>query len=115
MHKVDILHGWGANPILQARPRQMTRTTTAATATALAATLGLAAAFWVVALKQMNGMDMGVATQLGSFAFFVALWVSMMAAMILPGAVAAVSRRTPPHGRVGVVRWCVRPDLAVRT
>ena len=46
-----------------------------ATAAALAATLGLAAASWVVAVRQMNGMDMGVATQLGSFAFFVALWV----------------------------------------
>ena len=34
----------------------------------------------------MNGMDMGVATRLGSFAFFIAVWVSMMAAMMLPGA-----------------------------
>src|ERR1700694_2759431 len=32
---------------------------------ALTATLGLAAAAWVVAVRQMNGMDMGVATQLG--------------------------------------------------
>ena len=48
---------------------------TAATAAALTATLGLAAASWVVAVRQMNGMDMGVATRLGSFAFFVALWV----------------------------------------
>jgi hypothetical protein len=39
---------------------------------ALTATLGLAAASWVVAVRQMNGMDMGVATRLGSFAFFVA-------------------------------------------
>jgi hypothetical protein len=28
---------------------------------------------------------MGVATRLGSFAFFVAVWVSMMAAMMHPG------------------------------
>jgi hypothetical protein len=33
---------------------------TAATAAALAATLGLAAASWVVAARQMNGVDMGV-------------------------------------------------------
>jgi hypothetical protein len=33
----------------------------------LAAMLGLAALAWVVAVQQMNGMDMGVATQLGSF------------------------------------------------
>ena len=48
---------------------------TDATAAALTATLGLAAASWVVAIRQMNGtMDMGVAARLGSFASFVALW-----------------------------------------
>ena len=70
----------------------------AATAAALTATLGLAAASWVVALRQMNGMDMGVATQLGSFAFFVALWVAMMAAMMLPGAAPAVLRIAHARG-----------------
>ena len=64
-----------------------------ATSAALTATLGLAAASWVVAVRQMNGMDMGVATRLGSFAFFLALWVSMMAAMMLPAAAPAVVRR----------------------
>jgi hypothetical protein len=54
----------------------MTSTRTAVTAAALMATLGLGAASWVVAVGQMSGMDMGVATPLGSFAFFVALWVS---------------------------------------
>ena len=44
----------------------------ATTVAVLAATLGLAAAAWVVAVRQMDGMDMGVATELGSFAFFVA-------------------------------------------
>jgi predicted metal-binding membrane protein len=63
-------------------------------------TLGLAAASWVVALHQMNGMDMGVATELGSFAFFVAAWVPMMAAMMLPGAVPAVSSFIRIDGRV---------------
>jgi predicted metal-binding membrane protein len=32
----------------------------------------------------MNGMDMGIAPQLGPFASFVAMWVTMMAAMMLP-------------------------------
>jgi predicted metal-binding membrane protein len=73
-------------------------TTTAATAVALTATLGLAAASWVVAVRQMNGMDMGVATQLGPFPFFVALWVAMMAAMMLPGAAPAVLRRAHATG-----------------
>ena len=59
---------------------------------ALTATLGLAAASWVVAVWQMKGMDMGAATELGSFGFFAALWVSMMAAMMLPAAAPAVVR-----------------------
>ena len=75
-----------------------TSATTAGTAAALTATLGLAAASWVVAVRQMNGMDMGVATRLGSFAFFVALWVPMMAAMMLPGAAPAVLRSAHARG-----------------
>ena len=43
-------------------------------------------------------MDMGTATQLGSFGFFAAVWVVMMAAMMLPGAVPAVLRRTHAGG-----------------
>jgi len=74
------------------------RTGTAATAAALTVTLGLAAASWVVAVRQMSGMDMGVATRLGSFAFFAVLWVTMMAAMMLPGAVPAVVRRVQASG-----------------
>jgi predicted metal-binding membrane protein len=84
-----------------------------ATAAALAATLGLAAASWLVAVRQMNGMDMGVATQLGSFAFFVVLWVSMMAAMMLPGATPAVLRRAHASGRVRAVPLFVGSYLAV--
>ncbi len=76
------------------------RAGTAATAAALTVTLGLAAAAWVVAVRQMSGMDMGVATRLGSFAFFAAVWVTMMAAMMLPGAVPAVVRRVQATGRV---------------
>ena len=83
------------------------------TAAALTATLGLAAASWVVAVRQMTGMDMGVATRLGSFAFFVALWESMMAAMMLPGAVPAVLRRAHASGRVRAVPLFVGSYLAV--
>ncbi len=36
--------------------------------------------------------------QLSSFAFFVALWVSMVAAMMLPGAAPAVLRRPHANG-----------------
>jgi predicted metal-binding membrane protein len=77
----------------------MTSTRTAGTGAA-AAMLGVAAACWVVAIGQMNGMDMGVETDLGSFAFFAGAWVPMMAAMMLPGAVPAVVRRVRASGRV---------------
>jgi predicted metal-binding membrane protein len=81
-----------------ALPAVMTRATPAATAAALAATLGLAAACWLIAARQMNGMDMGTATQLGSFGAFIAVWVAMMAAMMLPGAAPAVLRRAHAGG-----------------
>lgn len=71
-----------------------------ATAAALVVTLGLAAACWVIAVGQMRGMDMGAATRLGSLVSFLVLWVVMMAAMMLPGAVPAVLRSI----RVGGVR-----------
>jgi predicted metal-binding membrane protein len=86
---------------------------TAATAAALTATLGLAAACWVVAVRQMNGMDMGVATRLGSFGFFAAVWVAMMAAMMLPGAAPAVVRRAHAGGGVRAVPLFVGSYLAV--
>jgi predicted metal-binding membrane protein len=69
-----------------------------ATAAALAATLGLAAAAWIVAVRQMTGMDMGVATRLGSFAFFIVAWTPMMAAMMLPGAAPAAVGRAHAYG-----------------
>ena len=81
----------------------------------LAATLGLAASAWVVAVRQMNGMDMGVATRLGSFTFFVALWVSMMAAMMLPGAAPAALGRARASGRVRTVPLFLASYLAVWT
>jgi predicted metal-binding membrane protein len=67
----------------------------------LAATLGLAAACWAVAAWLMNGMDMGVATRPGAFGFFAAAWVTMMAAMMLPGAAPAVARHARMTGQVG--------------
>ncbi|HEX8860719.1 MAG TPA: DUF2182 domain-containing protein [Actinomycetes bacterium] len=93
----------------------MPRAATAATAAALTATLGLAAPSWVVAVRQMNGMDMGVATELGSFAFFVVVWVWMMAAMMLPGAAPAILRRARASGRVRAVPFFVGSYLAVWT
>src|SRR2546421_4036330 len=63
----------------------------------------------------MDGMAMGVATRVGSFAFFVGAWVSMMAAMMLPGAAPPVLRRAHARGRVRAVPLFVVSYLAVWT
>jgi predicted metal-binding membrane protein len=81
--------------------------------TALMATVGLAATCWVVAVRQMDGMDMGVATELGSLAFFIAAWGPMMAAMMLPGAAPAVVRRARSHHPVLAVPQFLVSYLAV--
>jgi predicted metal-binding membrane protein len=80
-----------------------------------AATLALAAVSWVVAVDRMAGMDMGVATEIGSFPFFVTAWVSMMGAMMLPGAVPAVARRARSHRPALAVPPFVASYLAVWT
>jgi predicted metal-binding membrane protein len=96
-------------------PSAATGASVAARAAALSATLGLAAVSWVVAVAQMDEMDMGVATELGSLASFVALWVPMMAAMMLPGAVPAVSNAVRLDGRVQTAPVFVGSYLAVWT
>jgi predicted metal-binding membrane protein len=78
-------------------------------------TLALAGVAWVVAVRQMSGMDMGVATELGSFAFFVAAWVPMMAAMMLPGAVPAVARFAAAERRLHAGPFFAASYLAVWT
>src|SRR5262249_44251869 len=55
-------------------------------------TVGVAAAAWLVTVPKMNGMDMGGATELGSFASFIGYWMPMMAGMVLPGGAPAVAR-----------------------
>jgi predicted metal-binding membrane protein len=64
----------------------------------VAAVLAVAAVCWVLAVRQMAGMDMGAATELGSLGSFLAVWVPMMAAMMLPGALPAIARRARPAG-----------------
>jgi len=78
-------------------------------------TLALAGVAWVVAVRQMSGMDRGVATELGSFAFFVAAWVPMMAAMMLPGAVPAVARFAAAERRLHAGPFFAASYLAVWT
>src|SRR5579859_1437113 len=59
----------------------------------------LAAACWAATAWLMDGMDMGVATRPGAFGFFAAAWVTMMAAMMLPGAAPAVARHARGRGQ----------------
>src|SRR6188472_1473535 len=55
------------------------------TATLLAAAL----AAWVIAAQQMRGMDAGPGTNLGGLGWYLGIWVTMTAAMMLPSAVPA--------------------------
>ena len=73
---------------------------TGAITAALVTTLGLAAVAWLLALRQMDGMDMGYATELGSATSFAGVWISMMAAMMLPGAAPVTVRRARTERRV---------------
>jgi predicted metal-binding membrane protein len=79
----------------------------------LVATLALAAACWAAAAWLMDGMDMGVATRPGSFGFFAAAWVTMMAAMMLPGAAPAVARHTRMTGTVRAAALFAGSYLAI--
>ena len=60
---------------------------------------GLAA--WIVSAARMRGMDMGPGTDLGGLGWFLGIWVTMTAAMMLPsavpaaGQVARLPRRSP--------------------
>jgi predicted metal-binding membrane protein len=82
-------------------------------ASALVATVGAAALCWALAVRWMSGMAMGVDTRLGSFSFFVAIWVSMMAAMMLPGALPAALRAARDRGRIAAAPLFVGSYLAV--
>src|SRR5690348_16382823 len=53
--------------------------------------LGLAAAGWWTTLERLDGMDAGPWTALGSLAWFLGVWIVMMAAMMLPSAIPTVA------------------------
>src|SRR6476646_4446935 len=48
--------------------------------------LGAALVTWIVTFERMRGMDMGPVTGLGPLGWYVGVWVTMMAAMMLPSA-----------------------------
>jgi predicted metal-binding membrane protein len=69
-------------------------------ATLLAGTL----VAWIVTVQQMLGMDAGPGTGLGGLGWYVGIWVTMMAAMMLPSAAPMVmlfARVSGERGRRG--------------
>jgi predicted metal-binding membrane protein len=60
--------------------------------------LGAAGLAWVVTFERMRGMDAGPGTDLGGLGWYLGIWVTMTAAMMLPSVlphVAPLARRVP--------------------
>jgi predicted metal-binding membrane protein len=57
----------------------------------VAALFGIATLGWVWTAQAMRGMDAGPWTELGSLAWFIGVWVVMMAAMMLPSVAPTVA------------------------
>jgi predicted metal-binding membrane protein len=68
-----------------------------------------ALAAWIVAVNRMQGMDTGPGTDLGDLGWYLGIWVTMMAAMMLPSVApivllfARVSRERHRQGRTTFV------------
>jgi predicted metal-binding membrane protein len=73
--------------------------------------IGVALVAWIVTVERMSGMDMGPGTNLGGAGWFVGIWVTMMAAMMLPSAAPMlllfdrVSAERARRGRNAVPTW----------
>ena len=71
--------------------------------------LGAALVAWIVTVDRMQGMDAGPGTDLGGLGWFVGIWVTMMAAMMLPSVApmvlvfARVSRERSRRGQAAFV------------
>lgn len=65
-------------------------------------------AAWVVAIMRLPGMDEGPATDLGALTSFVGIWVTMMAAMMLPSVAPMVLTFARVHAQRSVRG---RPDV----
>jgi predicted metal-binding membrane protein len=76
-----------------------------------AVVLGLALVAWFLVVWRMRGTDMGPGTDLGGFGWFLGIWVTMMAAMMLPSVApmvllfAKVSEERARRGRSAVPTW----------
>jgi predicted metal-binding membrane protein len=84
--------------------------------------LGVALAAWLITLHRMQGMDAGPGTDLGGVGWYLGIWVTMMAAMMLPSVLpmvllfGRVSREAGRGGHRSVPTWVfVSAYLAVWT
>jgi predicted metal-binding membrane protein len=79
-----------------------------AVATAL---LAAALVAWIVTYRRMHGMDAGPGTDLGGLGWYVGIWVTMMAAMMLPSVApmvlifARLSHDRRESGRAATPTW----------
>jgi predicted metal-binding membrane protein len=73
--------------------------------------LAAALAAWIVTVERMRGMDAGPGTDLGGFAWYLGIWITMMAAMMLPSAspmvllFSRVSAERARRGQAFVPTW----------
>lgn len=66
--------------------------------------VAVAGACWAVTVDRMRGMDMGPGTDLGGLGWFAAVWVTMMAAMMLPSlSPMAVASSGATDGQLGAI------------
>jgi predicted metal-binding membrane protein len=76
-----------------------------------AAVLAAAIVTWIVTVDRMRGMDAGPGTSLGDLGWFMGVWATMMAAMMLPSVMpttlifARVSAENQPRSRGFVLTW----------
>jgi predicted metal-binding membrane protein len=71
--------------------------------------VAIAGGCWALTVVRMRGMDMGPGTDLGELGWFAVVWVTMMAAMMLPSLspMAVASSRKAGSGRVGSIAGSV--------
>jgi predicted metal-binding membrane protein len=73
--------------------------------------LGAALVTWILVIRRMRGMDAGPGTDLGGLGWFLGIWVTMMAAMMLPSVAPMVllfdkvSAERARRGRTVVPTW----------
>ena len=73
--------------------------------------LGAALVAWLVTIDRMQGMDAGPGSDLGGLGWYVGIWVTMMAAMMLPSVApmtlifARISRERARRGQTFVPTW----------